>query len=86
MEYPLLRLLQNKISYDSNKNTGTGPKGSPDGEMLSPGHCFILLCVKFVVNEGPVTIPPLLHANLLPPPHDVCGSPDQAADYSMRST
>jgi len=52
--------------------------------MPSLGHSFMLLCVKFVVNEGAVTITPLLHANLLPAP-DVCGSPDQAADYSVIS-
>ena len=74
----------NKVSYGSNTNTGTWPKGSAGGEMSSLGHSFVLLYVKFVANEGAVTIPPVLHTNLLPPP-DVCGSPDQAADYSVIS-
>jgi hypothetical protein len=83
-ECPLLRFLQNKVSYGSNTNTGTGPRGSAGGEAPSLGHSFILLYVKFVVNDGAITIPPGLHSNLLPPP-DVCVSPDQAADYSMIS-
>jgi hypothetical protein len=84
MECPLLRFLQNEILYGSNTNTGMGPKGSSGGEMLSLRHSFIFLCVKFAVKEALVTFSRLLHTNLLPPP-DMCGSPDQAADYSMIS-
>ena len=81
---PLLRFLHNKATYGSNTNTGTGSTGSASGEMPSLWHGFIILYVKFVVNEVAVTIPPVLPTNPLPPP-DVSGSPDQAADYSMIS-
>jgi len=83
-ECPLLRFLLNKVSYGTNTNTVTGPRGSLGNEMPRLWHSFMLLYVKFVVNEGAITIKPLLHTNLLPAP-DVCGSPDQAADYSMIS-
>jgi len=83
-ECPQLRFLQNKVSYGSNINTVTGPRGSAGGEMPSHGRSFMLLYVKFVVKEGAITMTPLLHTNLLPA-RDVCGNPDQTADYSVIS-